>query len=38
VRHAENDLADAEIAAALDDLLERRDQRFGAVDPENAKR
>ena len=29
-----HDLLDAEIAAALDDLLQRRDQRFGAVEPE----
>ena len=34
MRHAEHDLADAEIAAALDDLLQRRDQRFAAVEPE----
>src|SRR5262245_28272648 len=29
--HAEEDLIDAERAAALDDLLECRDHRFGAV-------
>ena len=29
--HAEHDLAHAEIAAALDDLLQRRDQRFAAI-------
>jgi hypothetical protein len=34
VGHAEDDLADAELAAALDDLLERRDQRLGAVEAE----
>src|ERR1700730_14017535 len=34
MRHAEHDFLDAKIAAALDDLLERRDQRFGAVEAE----
>ena len=34
MRHAEHDLFDAEIAAALDDLLERRDQRLAAVEAE----
>ncbi len=34
VRHADADFLDAEIAAALDDLLERRDQRLGAVEAE----
>ena len=34
VRHADRDLSDAELAAALDDLLERRDHRFAAVDAE----
>ena len=34
MRHAEHDLLDAERAAALDDLLERRDHRFGAVEAE----
>ena len=33
-RHADDDLVHAEIAAALDDLLERRDQRFAAVEAE----
>ena len=32
--HAEHDLLHAELAAALDDLLERRDQRLGAVEAE----
>src|SRR5829696_8880668 len=32
--HAEHDLLHAEIAAALDDLLERRDQRLAAVETE----
>src|SRR5215467_1866880 len=35
MRHAEHDLFDAERAAALDDLLERRDHRFAAVEPES---
>ena len=34
MRHAEHDLADAERAAALDDLLQRRDHGFGAVEAE----
>src|SRR5476651_1088664 len=34
MRHADADFAHAEIAAALDDLLERRDQRFAAVESE----
>ena len=34
MRHAEHDLLDAERAAALDDLLERRDHRFAAIQPE----
>ena len=34
MRHAENDFLHAEIAAALDDLLQRRDQRFSAVEAE----
>ena len=34
MRHAEDDLLDAELAAALDDLLERRDHRFAAVEAE----
>src|SRR6478609_11344181 len=34
MRHAEDDFLYAEIAAALDDLLERRDQRFSAVETE----
>src|SRR5215831_13025975 len=34
MRHAEHDLFDAERATALDDLLERRDHRFTAVEPE----
>ena len=32
--HAEDDLLQAELAAALDDLLERRDHRFAAVEAE----
>src|SRR5262245_9545737 len=32
VRHAETDFMHAEITAALDDLLEGRNQRFGAVE------
>src|ERR1700724_2378701 len=32
MRHAHYDFLDAKIAAALDDLLQRRDQRFGAVE------
>ena len=34
MRHADHDFLHAEIAAALDDLFQRRDQRFGAVEPE----
>ncbi len=34
MRHADADFLHAEIAAALDDLLERRNQRFGAVETE----
>ena len=34
MRHAHRDLSDAELAAALDDLLERRDHRFAAVEAE----
>ena len=34
MRHAEHDLLYAEIAAALDDLLQRGDQRFSAVEAE----
>ena len=34
MRHADDDLFDAELAAALDDLLQRRDHGFGAVDAE----
>src|SRR5579872_454141 len=34
MRHADDDLLHTEIAAALDDLLERRDQRFPAVQAE----
>src|ERR1039458_6554960 len=34
MRHADAYFAHAEIAAALDDLLERRDQRFAAVETE----
>src|SRR6202023_2058770 len=34
MRHADDDFLDAEIAAALDDLLQRRDQRFSAVEAE----
>ena len=34
MRHADHDLLDAELAAALDDLLEAGDQRFAAVEPE----
>ncbi len=32
--HAQHDFLHAEIAAALDDLLERRDQRFRAIEAE----
>ena len=34
MRHADDDLLEAELAAALDDLLERRDQRLAAVEAE----
>ena len=34
MRHADDDFLHAEIAAALDDLLQRRDQRFAAVETE----
>jgi hypothetical protein len=34
MRHADHDLADAELAAALDDLLERRHDRLAAVETE----
>ena len=34
MRHADDDVADTETAAALDDLLQRRDQRFAAVEAE----
>ena len=34
MRHAEHDFAHAELAAALDDLLERRDHRFAAIEAE----
>src|SRR5260370_22101712 len=34
MRHADHDFLDAEIAAALDDLLERRNQRLRAVETE----
>ena len=34
MRHAEHNLAHAQIAAALDDLLQRRHNRFTAVKPE----
>ena len=34
MRHAEADLAQAQLAAALDDLLERRDHRLAAVEAE----
>ena len=34
MRHADDDLLHAEIAAALDDLLQPRNQRLGAVEPE----
>ncbi len=32
MRHAQNDILDAQGAAALDDLFERRDQRFAAIE------
>jgi hypothetical protein len=34
MRHADDDLVEAELAATLDDLLERRHHRFAAVEPE----
>ena len=34
MRHADDDLLDAELAAALDDLLQRRHHRLGAVEAE----
>src|SRR6266478_9823906 len=34
MRHAHHDFLHAEIAAALDDLFERWDKRFGAVETE----
>ena len=34
MRHAEHDLLHAELSAAFDDLLERRDHRFAAVESE----
>src|SRR3954452_9052587 len=34
MRHAEYDFLHTEVAAALDDLLQRRDERFGAVQTE----
>ena len=34
VGHAENDFFETFLAAALDDLLERRDQRFTAIEAE----
>src|SRR5438045_3755783 len=34
MRHAKHDLLHTEIAAALDDLLQRRDQGFSAVEAE----
>src|SRR5215472_14428783 len=34
MRHADDDLAHAERAAALDDLLQRRDHGFGAIEAE----
>ncbi len=34
MRHADDDLFDAELAAALDDLLERRDHRLATVEAE----
>src|SRR6202162_6683374 len=35
MRHADDDFLHAEIAAALDDLFQRRDQRFSAVEAES---
>src|ERR1700757_323702 len=34
MRHADDDVVHAERAAALDDLLQRRDHGFGAIEPE----
>src|SRR5262249_47537042 len=34
MRHADHHVANAELAAALEDLLDRRDQRFAAVETE----
>src|SRR5712672_2797006 len=34
MRHADDDFLDAEVAATLDDLLQRRNQRFRAVEAE----
>src|ERR1700761_4485825 len=34
MRHADDDLADAERAAAFDDLFQRRDHRLGAIETE----
>src|SRR5262249_19218272 len=34
MRHADDDVADAERAATLDDLLQRRDHGFGAIEAE----
>src|SRR5262249_9994232 len=34
MRHSKADFLDPEIAAALDDLLESRDQGFSAIEPE----
>ena len=34
MRHADHQLLHAELAAALDDLLQRRDQRFAAFEAE----
>ncbi len=31
MRHADHDILDAEVAAALDNLLQRRDHRFPAI-------
>src|SRR5271163_3005785 len=37
MRHADNDLAHAERAAALDDLLQCRDHRFGPVETKSLR-
>jgi hypothetical protein len=34
VGHADDDVLEAELPAALDDLFERRNQRFAAVETE----